>query len=637
MSRSRIHLLVWALAGAAWLAPPLGVTLPAATGRVAIQEADPDTLPDAPAAADTTESPGDTLSASQDTMPRLRDLPTPPPPDSSFGLRRYHCDRACLLDHNVLGLADLLEMVTPELTMLRGSYFAGPHHVRSGGLGGGFTEIRLDGRPLPPLAGGQVDLARVPVNRLDQVTVSETPLGLAIDATPVRRTEPEAYSRVSAATGTPNVDMIHALFTNGLGRNLSVSTGIDLLNTSGPGAGGDRFDFWGNLAWLPGEDGAGVELQWRNQSLDRRGTDTLSVDRQELHLLGRGRVGEEIWITLSAGNSRREASQGGTSVGDETEERQITEVDAASVEVRAGTGPGFLEARAEARDGVGQPSMRVRTRGGLEFFDALRLAGGIGASRWDRFDGWTAELGALYRPGLGGVDLELGAGGAAGVRGVPRPLLGRADSLTFRQGQARASAAWGPVAGTVRGSYQDLSRQLPFGGTLDPGLEPGGSVKIGGIGGSLEAPLIPLSWLGGGEVEPIRLTGTWHHQEILEEGGEGTVDTVGTAAPADLYLPADQARVAVVFHDRFFREDLEVRAEIAGRYRSAMTTVDPASGETGRVSGWTTADWNLMVKIKDLRVWWRVDNTRGAPWEDLVGIVRPLRRNIFGVKWEFTN
>lgn len=633
------------LAGA-WLAPVPGRARTAAeTGTAAVQEASADTITGdtarADELADTLSAAGDTAVPPPDTAARLRGFPRLPAGEASFAVRRFECERSCLLDYNALVLLDVLEREMPGLTMLRGSYFTGPHHVLTGAAGPGFTEVRLEGRPLPSLAGGQVELARIPVARLDRIQVSETPAGLVLEAAPVRREEPRAYSRIGAATGSPDVNRIHALFTNGLGRHLEVTTGIDLLNTAGQGTGGDRFDFWGSMAWLPGDGDAGVELQWRNQSLDRRGLDTASVDRRELHLVGRGRLGDEIWLTVTAGNSRRERSASG---GDEAGggeagggEARVTEVDVASLDLRAGSDGRRVTAGVEARDGPGQPSLRGRLAGGFPVLQDVRLSGGVSASRWEEFEGWSVQAGLVYRPDLG-VDLEVGAGAATGVRGVPRPLEERADSLTFSQAQGRASAKLGPVTVALRGQFQDVSRRLPFGGSVDAALSPGPGVTIGSLEGTLDAPLVPLGWLLGGDVEPIRLVGTWRHQEVLEETEAASPDTAGgVPVPAELYLPAEQGRVAALFHDQFFQGDLEVRAELAARHRSTMTSFAPSDGTTGTVSGWTTADWNLMLKIKDVRIWWRVDNTRSAPWEDLVGVIRPLRRNIFGVKWEFYN
>lgn len=643
MRAGRLLLITGLLAGSAALArqPAAAASLPSRAGDLP-QEGQG-------AAGDTAGTPDTTVvdtaaatdTAAADTAAVLRSMPGAPGPDTtSFAFRRFSCGRACLLDHNALVLMDVLETEMPGLTMLRGSYFGGPHQFRSGAVGPGLTAVRLDGRPVPPLAGGQVDLARLPVGRLDRVTVTETPTGITVEGRPVRRNEPRAYSRISAGTGVPDVEAIRALYTNGLGDHFELTTGIDLLNAGGQGTGGDRFDFWGNVAWLPGMDGAGLELQWRNQSLERRGLDTATVDRREVHLLGRARLGGDLWIGVAAGNSGRSISGGDTGSAPDS---AGVEVDAASVSARLGDGPPYLRAQVEARDGPGQPSARVELGGALAPADGLTLNGSVSGSRWEGFDGWSAEAGASYRPGLG-VDLQVGVGGGLGVAGVGRPLAGRADSLTYRQAQARASARWGPLAGTVRAAYQDVSRQMPFGGTFDRSLEPGPGVRTGAVEGTLEAPLLPLDWLLGGEVEPVRLVGTWRHQEVLDGGGSeddggpsAGQDTSGVPAPAALYLPTDQARVAALFHDSFFQGDLRVRAELAARHRSSMVTVDPSAGGTGRVAGWTTLDWNLMLKIKDVRIWWRVDNTRGAPWEDAVGVVRPVRRNVFGVKWEFFN
>jgi hypothetical protein len=56
-----------------------------------------------------------------------------------------------------------------------------------------------------------------------------------------------------------------------------------------------------------------------------------------------------------------------------------------------------------------------------------------------------------------------------------------------------------------------------------------------------------------------------------------------------------------------------------------------------RVPSYSFVDWNLMIRILGVRVYWRYENVTAATGGDLPTLLFPVRRSVFGVKWEFLN
>jgi hypothetical protein len=184
----------------------------------------------------------------------------------------------------------------------------------------------------------------------------------------------------------------------------------------------------------------------------------------------------------------------------------------------------------------------------------------------------------------------------------------------------------GPFTLSGRGEYQKLSRQLPFGAVFDREQQPGGSVELGLVEGGFVGPIIPLG-LVLNDVEPIVLRGFYRYSNVLD-GDES------------LYVPQSVARAEIFWHDSFFGEELEVSAAFGLNYRDSMLTSPgpSAAGSSGvRVPSYTFVDWNLMIRILGVRVYWRFDNLTATEGQDLPGLPFPVRRSVFGIKWEFLN
>lgn len=640
------------LASAALLGLPAPAAGAGAPGTAALQQAG-DTVSSDTAAADTVPRegvppgmapgdtlPGDTAAAGRDTADGGREPYFPealPVPDSAYSAVVWRCDRECLLDSSASNLLDLLEAEWPGAVPLRGTYFGGPHHLADGLAGSALTEVRVEELPVPELAGGQVDLTRVPLAWLSEVQIIRRAGEMEVRLVPVRHRTPQAYSRVTVGTGEPNVNLIRGLFANGLGNHVSVSTGIDLLNSEGQLAGSDRLDFWGMAAWTPDDGEGGAELLWRTQSMTRFDPGTGAAggedvprefDRRDAYLRGRGRVAEGVRVHLAAGRSEwipaaEDAAGPGAPSGDRPDTGPRVEAEGATLALQAERPWGFGRAAFETWTGPSRPGVRGSVAGGFRPVAGLRVDGAARAGRWRGFTTASYRGGVRWSPGLGG-DVTLHVSGARGTRGVPRPWLGRADSLRFGEYRAGASLSLGPYRFSGLAALQDFSRQLPFSATFDRALPPVPDAEVLMGQGGVRGPVVPVGDILDADVSPVEIDLSYRRSRSR-----------GQRRP--LYVPLNLVQAQFRFRDEFFEGDLGVAARFGVRYRSAMTSADPSAGEAAAVPSRAATDWSIVLRIVGARVWYRAENANRILPGNLVGQQYPPIRNTFGVKWEFTN
>lgn len=602
-----------------------------------------DTISTDTARADTTgagQFPSDTLPSDtvpSDTLPSGREPyfpPALPVADSGYSAAVWRCDRQCLLDHSAHTLLDLLEAEWPGVLPVRGTYFGGPHHLADGLVGPGLTKTRLEAMPLATLGGGQIDLTRIPLAFLSEVVVVRRAGELELRLIPVRHRTPDAYSRVSAGTGEPNLSLVRGVFTNGMGDHLAVSTGIDLLDTGGRLSGGGHLDFWGMASWTPDSTGGGAELLWRTQNVTRvtspggdgGGAGTVEeFTRRGAYVRARGALEEGVRIHVSAGRSQwSEAGDGGAAVGQAGEGRgPRVESEGATLAVQAGRPWGFGRVSFEAWTGPARPAVDVELAAGVRPGAGVRVDASLSAGRWRGFTTRSYGGGVRWNPGVG-AGLSVHASGSRGIRGVPRPWLGHADSLRFEEYRGGISGHVGPYRLSGTAALQDFGRQLPFSATFDRGVEPIPEPELLMAQGGIEGPLVPLGLLFGSDVSPMELDVTFRRSRVRSE-----------ARP--LYVPRDLVQAQLRFRDEFFQGDLGVSFRLGGRYRSGMATVNVASGEVTTVPSRTTAEWSIVLRIVDARIWYRSGNVRRTLAGNLAGREYPPIRNSFGIKWEFRN
>jgi len=519
------------------------------------------------------------------------------PPSKGWSWSTYEWDRQEILRSNAMTLLDLLSEAVPGFTTLRTTWFGGPHYAVEGALGPGFLSVSVDGRELTTLDAGQVDLTRI---------------ALIAEVTTLRREKRSAYSRMAGGTGDPGLSRLRLVFSNGVGNNFNLATSIDLLDTGGEHASSD-FNFWGRVEWLPGGGDAGLELQWVTESMERDVYSPADLNRTELFVRGRGNLGDHFQAEAFAGTS-----------GLSSEGESIRKVANGGFRLSGDAENGWFRTGFRLWDDPTYPIVDVDLDGGYRFLSWLSLTAGGRLGSWNDFSASEGRLGVAAT--VRRLGLTLTADGATGTRGVSYPTLERADSVSFDLAAGALALRLGPFTLSGRGAYQKLSRQLPFGAVFDREQQPGGSVELGLAEGGLVGPIIPLG-LVLNDVEPIVLRGFYRYSNVLD-GDE------------PLYVPESVARAEIFWHDSFFEEELEISAAFGLNYRDSMLT-SPGPGSAGsssvRVPSYTFIDWNLMIRILAVRVYWRFENLTAVEGQDLPGLPFPVRRSVFGVKWEFLN
>jgi hypothetical protein len=534
------------------------------------------------------------------------------PPAEGWSWSTYEWDRETILRSNAMTLQDLLAEMVPGYTTLRTTWFGGPHYALQGAIGPGFLSVSMDGRELTTLDAGQVDLTRIALAGVESVRVRRRADGWIAEVTTLRREKREAYSRITGGTGDPGLSRLRLLFGNGLGRNFNLGTGIDLLDTGGETPSSD-FNFWGRVEWLPTGGDTGLELHWVTESMERTVYSDEELNRTELFARGRGNLGEHLQVEAFAGTS-----------GLSLEGESVRTVANGGFRLSGESNDGWFRSSFRLWDDPSYPVVDADLEGGYRALSWLSLNAGGRIGSWNDFG--TSELRAGLAAQVRPLRLTLTADGATGTRGVSYPTLGRADSVSFDLAAGGLALQLGPFTLSGRGEYQKLSRQLPFGAVFDREQEPRGEVELGLAEAGVQGPLIPLG-LVLENVSPIALRGFFRYANVLS--GEDP-----------LYVPESVARAELFWHDSFFEEELEVSATFGLNYRDAMLTApSPAAGGTlpVEVPSYGFIDWNLMIRILGVRIYWRYENLTASSGEDLPGLAFPVRRSVFGVKWEFLN
>ncbi|MCL7970717.1 MAG: Plug domain-containing protein [marine benthic group bacterium] len=534
------------------------------------------------------------------------------PPAEGWSWSTYEWDRETILRSNAMTLQDLLAEMVPGYTTLRTTWFGGPHYALQGAIGPGFLSVSMDGRELTTLDAGQVDLTRIALAGVESVRVRRRADGWIAEVTTLRREKREAYSRITGGTGDPGLSRLRLLFGNGLGRNFNLGTGIDLLDTGGETPSSD-FNFWGRVEWLPTGGDTGLELHWVTESMERTVYSDEELNRTELFARGRGNLGKHLQVEAFAGTS-----------GLSLEGESVRTVANGGFRLSGESNDGWFRSSFRLWDDPSYPVVDADLEGGYRALSWLSLNAGGRIGSWNDFG--TSELRAGLAAQVRPLRLTLTADGATGTRGVSYPTLGRADSVSFDLAAGGLALQLGPFTLSGRGEYQKLSRQLPFGAVFDREQEPRGEVELGLAEAGVQGPLIPLG-LVLENVSPIALRGFFRYANVLS--GEDP-----------LYVPESVARAELFWHDSFFEEELEVSATFGLNYRDAMLTApSPAAGGTlpVEVPSYGFIDWNLMIRILGVRIYWRYENLTASSGEDLPGLAFPVRRSVFGVKWEFLN
>lgn len=555
-------------------------------------------------------------------------------PERLTGLRGptheiFDCDRECVHASPSFTLLELLLEHVPGITGVRGEFFQGPHHVFDGGFGPGLAALYVDGREILALSRAQADLRRVSLNYVDRVRVYRGADGLVIDVDLIRHDGVQAYSRVSGLTGDPRSEILDAVFANSLGGASNVEASFERYDVQDRQNNQDRFAVQGRFSLMPRSNDFGVQFEYRNETIERTGLDTLNFSRRELVLRTRANLGERAQL---------EAYGQATSFTDVVANLP----DSISPPQRGADGVGL---RFSARPGSGGVSMGLRFAGRDPYASRLAdlsawqpigpftLEGGAELASWNEFPTKSWRAGAAFRDTLL-FPIELRAFKAEGTRGIgfpQHPILDTlamseflpADSLRFDSRGASAALAVGPFNISGRYSEQWLDRQVGFGAPFDRlVVADSGEVDITSLEVRFDGPVVPLGVLLRG-VEPIRLRASW--RKFDSRGAE------------TLFLPERLFRTELYLYDTFFDEHLRIWVSVFIDRRGARLVPVPGSPDPVMLDPDSWMGGHFMFKIADFRFFWRFGNLGADRLGDFQGANFPRQLNVFGLRWEFFN
>jgi hypothetical protein len=636
-----------------------GLLLAAAPAALAAQNppARPDTVP-RPAPRDTVRLEGrdtatfrvprETLPA--DTLPQRGDtarvdsiVPAPlfpawPQPDSAgFWQGTWSWDQAALGRFHGLSLLDLLRTI-PGVTITRGGGYGQPAGVAPWGLGGGRTRFFYDGWEVDPLASATLDLQEISLAELEGVRVERRLNEIRVELLPFRLPDRRSYSQIELGTGDPNTRLLRGLFGAALGARQTLTLAFDIADTEGlarrqPFAVSNGFVRWG-YRFNPR---AGVQVEYRTTEVAREDTAfTEDADRQALWVRGRWLPTPGLALEAMGGRNWRVPSE-----RDRFPDRQSSYQGAlrALLQGRAGWVEGVARLRGQDEGAFAVPGTELEGRAGLRAGGLLEVQGGARVTVGD--EPGTEFQGSVRAGPFGGFSVFGSA--TAGTRGVslitrdsvatyvPQfPLVLRSDTFPLFGSVApslsgfRAGAEWarpGVVAGASL-VVLDQDVAAPFGLRLDEDIGRATPAEAStGVEAYVSLPLF-RPWL--------RLDG-WYTR---------WTDTGGRP-----YLPEDEGRAALEFHDLFYTGNLEptIRFEMVRR-GSALTPrpepVPPGDEPVAPVASEAYTLFNAFVQIRviDVRVFVVVENVfnlRGAA--DIPGRPFPGARAIYGIRWYFRN
>ncbi len=582
------------------------------------EDAGQDTLPAVP-------NPDSLLGAAADTVPEdtlppvhfPRSLETP---DAATASEVHVWTREDFLDASALTLEGFLADRAPGVLPLRAGYHFGPHHLADGLWGAAGVDVVVDGRRLPPLAAGQVDLSSVSLAGVERLRLVRRAGRTVLEIATTRHEGGEAYSRISAVTGQPSADAFRGLFVNGAGRSFAVGASLDYLNVGAGAMPGNRLDAAARLSWMPWDTSGGIELRWRSENVERTlGGETEAFDRGEVLIHARGRPMAGLELEAWAGRSDRTPRPAFLSPDPVADGDSSIAVDHASARVTATPAAGVVRAGVRVQDGEGLPDLAGEVRAGFPVGDLTLEAGGEAAS-WDGFSTSEASAAVAWRPSwLAWITVRGEA--ATGTRAAARPGRPVSDSLRFGFDALTGGieVEVGPVRLAERVTRQTADSRPPFGGSFDDAASVGPRADVTGWETRFTVPPLPISIFR----DRVALQGFWRRSTW-----EG---------PAPLYLPADLLRGRIVAHDRFYGGNLEIRASGGLAHRSPMRSVSAPTGETPLLPAETAFLAEFMLRIDTFRFWIRNDNTRTVEQRDFPGFEFPPSRLTFGIRWEFFN
>lgn len=616
-----------------------------------------DSLQDSTAVADSL-APADSPAAdSVDTdsiapPPVFPTLPDPAPAAGITGI--WEWDRTELLGVRGQTLWELLADI-PGLLLVRSGDFGAATAVFPVGFAGGGLRLYYDGVEHLPLEGSLPDLARIPLSGLERIRVVQRPGGVEVRLFRMVHTDARAASLVEAGTGDLDTNLLRATFSLPSMFGGKGALAIERLDSRGRDAPGAMTGGWFRYSIHRG-DRAGLRYEVRRMGSDRTvfNEAAASVTRSDWTLHGRLALMEnllaESWATSAS------IATGDTAVvfpfSPESRKQHGASV--------SGTrGPVWGRATARFNEGKGVADRELT----VEFSALSARWGGATGRAWR--ESWDDRRGSGYDIRVwatphryGAVFVERGNGGRSVPFLNPPPPEEPDDT-------------------TMNGTEDPDSIEDPDSMEMDPGPRGRFTTRNGTRMGTR------LSWRGyeasvarlwieadsvwptgllidrdglvrpqprrqGWEVTgrfPLRLPGLFLTGEV-----QFWDETDSLAAPA-LYFPNYVYRAGFSFH-RTFRAtgNFELWVDLGVHGRPEMhvplpegSVPPPEEGEEDErvpslVPFYQNWYFRLQMRFLTLNIFATVENVSFRDNnQDVPGVLLPITRGMYGVRWTFWN
>jgi hypothetical protein len=601
-----------------------GDTVPGETVRVPIPatSVEPDTLP-----ADSLQKQDSTYAVP--VFPRFRDRrPT------GWAYRRWEWDRESLLRFHGFSLLDLLDQV-PGVVVTRTGDFGSPAGVSALGMGGARLRIFRDGYELDPLGLSTPDIQQIGLVDLETVRVELGPGEIRVDLVPMRLPDPRPYSLIEAGTGNYDNKLLRAVLMRQAKRHSTFTAAYDLLSTRGVGFASPYSLGAGRISWgYALSERTGLQLEYERDRVDRTAelyplsakvSTLLLRGRSELRpglvvdgMLGRATrtpdEGDPLTVPLhtvqAAARAGYDFSRGWADASIRTRSGSMSAVAAPGLEL-ASTGHFTLLPRLDAGYDVRTGS--VGGAGGLRWSATARAGGAAGLAAFATISGGRRALG-LVRDSTRYVDHGLDDLGEEQIDTIGEPFF---TTTSTGIGEVRLGTEWirGEALVGVAAIAEAAGRVVPFGLGFDDGVEP---LDVDAAKGVEARASLPVPGTNGS----VRLHGWFDYW--MDRGGRP-------------YLPVEQARASLEFHNLFYEDQLEPTLRFDLTQRGAAI-VPLAGGEEATTDPYALLDLFLQIRILSLRaylLWPNLLNYRTA--FDVPGQRLPSTRLIYGVRWFFRN
>lgn len=580
--------------------------------------------------------------------PLFPSLPDPAPAAGITGI--WEWDRTELLGVRGQTLWELLADI-PGLLLVRSGDFGAATAVFPVGFAGGGLRLYYDGVEHLPLEGSVPDLARIPLSGLERVRVVQRPGGVEVRLFRRVHTDPRPASLVEAGTGDQDTNLLRATFSLPRMFGGKGSLAIERLDTRGRDTPGAVTGGWFRYSVHRG-DRAALRYEVRRMASERTAINDspASVNRSDWML--HGRLGLAEGLLLEGWTSSASVAPGDTA-----------EVFPFSPESRkqrgaslSGTrGPVWGRATARYNEGAGIADRELSA-------EVSALSAGLGGvngrawrESWDgrRSSGYDIRVWATPHP-YAAFFVERGYGG----RSVPFLLPPEEPEDTTTNGMEEdpdtMEAEPGPEGrfttrnGTSAGARLKWRRREVSVARLWIEAD---SVWPTQLLFDRDGVVLPQPRRSGWEITgrfPLPLDGLFLAGEVQFWEKADTTDSL--AVPS-LYFPDHIYRAGFSFHKTFLATgNFELWVDLGVHGRSEMyvplpdgSVPPPADGEEDErmpsmVPFYQNWYFRLQMRFLTLNIFATVENVSYRDNnQDVPGVLLPVTRGMYGVRWTFWN